>query len=103
MLHPSTSTVVSHRADANFRLQFGRTPPRCRACRDNEQESRSDPHGRAPTVVGMCFMFGASEDQVRRVIEEARHAREDAQAGSAGGAPDRHARQSSSTCPDPPP
>ncbi|RDI33117.1 hypothetical protein [Lentzea flaviverrucosa] len=41
-----------------------------------EKPSRID----APNVAGMCFMFGASEEQVRRVLEEARHAEEEAEA-----------------------
>jgi hypothetical protein len=36
----------------------------------SEQESRSPHDDAPPNVVGMCFMFGASEEQIRRMLEE---------------------------------
>ncbi|MFD5825434.1 hypothetical protein [Lentzea sp. NPDC060358] len=55
----------------------------------------------------MCFMFGAAEDHVARVLAElAEHAGPAADEMTAGAAlvpPPAHARHSSSDCADPPP
>ncbi|WP_285644864.1 hypothetical protein [Lentzea sp. NBRC 102530] len=49
----------------------------------------------------MCFMFGASEEQVRRVLEAAHPQAGDEEPGRDGF--DRHTRHSSSFEPDEPP
>ena len=65
------------RAPANFARSFTRVGREIPPNRKSEQESRSPGKRGGPTVADMCFMFGASEEQVRRVLEELRQAGEE--------------------------
>jgi hypothetical protein len=71
------------------------------------QESRSSWPTYAPSVDGMCFMFGASEEQVRHMLGliEARHDDTLTGAGEApvSAAASSQAWHSISVCADPPP
>ncbi|GGM81966.1 hypothetical protein GCM10011609_17450 [Lentzea pudingi] len=77
MVHPSTCTTGNSRAPANFARGFTRVGREIQPNRKSEQESRSPGGHGTPTVADMCFMFGASEEQVRRVLEEARQTGEE--------------------------
>jgi hypothetical protein len=71
------------------------------------QESRSPRRTLAPSVDGMCFMFGASEEQVRHMLGLTEAMDDEALTG-AGEAPvsavvSPHAWHSIRVCVDPPP